>query len=164
MPDLLTHVLIAYAVAGLLVWTTSIPDRYLPVVLVGTVAPDGMKATVLFGSASGTIFGTAYSFWGLHTLGGVVVLAGIGVLTLRTADRRAGFVSLCAGGIGHLVLDLLVIRVDGVAPPYLFPLSGWLPPAGNLYASTDLWTIVAAVVVALPVYAIRRSNVETRQF
>ena len=164
MPDLLTPVLIAYAVAGALTLTTSIPDRYLPVVLVGTVAPDAMKATVLLGSSSGTIVGIPYSFWGLHTLGGVLILGGIGVLTLRTADRRAGLVALCTGGVGHLVLDLFVIRVDGVAPPYLFPLSGWLPPAGNLYASTDLWTIVAAVVVALPVYAIRaRSNVGSRQ-
>lgn len=164
MPDLLTHVLVAYAIAGLVVWGTAVPDRYLPVVLVGTVAPDGMKATVLLGSASGTMFGIPYSFWGLHTLGGVIILGGIGILTLRTADRRAGLVALCAGGAGHLVFDLFVIRVDGVAPPYLFPLSGWLPPAGNLYASTDPWTIAAAVVVALPVYTVRaRSNVGSRR-
>ena len=158
MPDLLTHVLIAYAITAVVIWVTAIPDRYLPVVLVGTVAPDAMKATVLLEIPSGTVFGIPYSFWGLHTLGGVVVLGGIGALTLRSADRRAGFAALLGGGAIHLLLDLLVIRVDGVAPPYLFPLSGWLPPAGNLYASTDLWTIVAAVAIALPVYAIRAGS------
>lgn len=158
MPDLLTHVLIAYAVAGIAAWGTAFPDRYLPVVLVGTVAPDAMKATVLLEITSGTIVGIPYSFWGLHTLGGVVVLGGIGALTLRDADRRAGFGALLGGGAIHLFLDLFVIRVDGVAPPYFFPASGWLPPAGNLYASTDIWTILVALAVALSVWVLRRSG------
>lgn len=161
MPDLLTHVLIAYALAGLVVWSTSVPDRYLPVVLVGTAAPDAMKATVLLEITSGTIVGISYSFWGLHTLGGVVVLGGIGALTLRGTDRRAGFAALLGGGTIHLLLDLFVIRVDGVAPPYLFPVSGWLPPAGNLYASTDTWTIPVALAAALSVWVLRRSGPAT---
>jgi hypothetical protein len=44
MPDLLTHVLIAYVVGAAVVRWTGVSDRYLPVVLVGAVAPDGMKA------------------------------------------------------------------------------------------------------------------------
>ena len=158
MPDLLTHVLAAYAVAAVVVWITAVPDRYLPVALVGAVAPDAMKATVLLGVPSGSAFGIPYSFWGLHTLGGVAVLGGIGALTVRAADRRAAFPALVCGGATHLLLDLFVIRVDGVAPPYLFPVSGWLPPAGNLYASTDAWTVVAALAVAVPVWAARRST------
>lgn len=158
MPDLLTHVLIAYVVGAAVVRWTGVSDRYLPVVLVGAVAPDGMKATVPPEIVAGTAFGLPYSFWGLHTLGGVVVLSGIGAVTLRASDRRPGFRFLLYGGVSHLVLDLFVIRVDGVAPPYLFPVSGWLPPAANLYASTDLWTIPVATALALPVWMVRRRN------
>lgn len=155
MPDLLTHVLIAYALGAVAVWVTPLPDRHLPVVLVGAVAPDVMKATVLLGVTSGTALGIPYSFWGLHTLGGVVVLSGFGATTLCSADRRVGVAALAAGGTSHLLLDVFVIRVDGVAPPYLFPISGWLPPAGNLYASTDVWTVAAAVAVASMAFGAR---------
>lgn len=162
MPDLLTHVLIAYVVGTAAVWWTDSPDRYLPVVLVGAAAPDAMKATVLLKAAAGTAFGISYSFWGLHTLGGVAVLCGIGALTLRASDRRVGFWFLCAGGVSHLLLDLFVVRVDGVASPYLFPVSGWLPPAANLYTSADVWTIPVALALALPVWATRRRRVAGR--
>ncbi|MFA1611194.1 metal-dependent hydrolase [Halobellus rubicundus] len=155
MPDLLTHVLLAYAAAGLLAWRTRFPERYVPVVCVGATMPDAMKAAVVADVASGSAFGVPYSFWGLHTLGGVAVLGGIGALTIRSADRRAALGALVAGGIGHLVLDLFVIRVDGLGPPYLFPLTGWLPPAGNLYASSDLWPVAVALAVAVPVWIAR---------
>lgn len=158
MPDLLTHVLIAYVVGAAVVRWMGASDRYLPAVLVGAVAPDGMKATVPPEIVAGTALGLPYSFWGLHTLGGVVVLSGIGAVTLRASDRRPGFRFLLCGGVSHLVLDLFVIRVDGVAPPYLFPVLGWLPPAVNLYASTDLWTIPVATALALPVWMVRRRN------
>ena len=156
MPDLLTHVLLAYVAGAAAVRWTDIADRHLPVVLVGAAAPDAMKATVLLGLTTGTAFGIPYSFWGLHTLGGVVVLSGLGAMTLTAGERRTGFGLLAYGGLTHLVLDLFVIRVDGVAPPYLFPVSGWLPPAANLYASTDLWTIPVALALALSVWVLRR--------
>lgn len=156
MPDLLTHVLFAYVVGAAAVWWTGRPDRYLPPVLVGAAAPDAMKATVLLDVVAGTAVGVPYSFWGLHTLGGVVVLSGIGAVTLRASDRRAGLAFLLCGGVTHLLLDAFVLRVDGVAPPYLFPVSGWLPPAANLYSSTDLWTIPAALALAVPVWVARR--------
>ena len=156
MPDLLTHVLIAYVVGAAAVWWTDTPDRYLPAVLVGAAAPDAMKATVLLEASTGTAFGVPYSAWGLHTLGGVAVLSAVGALTLRASDRRVGFGVLFCGGLSHLLLDLFVVRVDGVAPPYLFPVSGWLPPAANLYTSTDLWTIPVALVAAVAVWVVRR--------
>ena len=158
MPDLLTHVLLAYVAGAAAVWWTDTPDRYLPVVLVGAVAPDAMKATVLLGVTVGVAAGVPYSFWGLHTLGGVAVLSGIGAVTLAASDRRTGFWFLVYGGVSHLVLDLFVVRVDGIAPPYLFPVSGWLPPAANLYTSTDLWTIPVALALALPVWVMRRRD------
>ncbi|MFC6872864.1 metal-dependent hydrolase [Halobellus marinus] len=156
MPDVLTHVLIAYAVGAVAVRLTALPDRHLPVVMVGAVMPDVMKATVLLDVSVGSVSGVPYSFWAVHTLGGVVVLGGLGALTVRGSDRRVAFLSLLAGGVSHLFLDLFVIRVDGLAPPYLFPFVGWLPPAGNLYASTDVWPAGVAIAVALLVWIGRR--------
>jgi len=155
MPDLLTHVLVAYAVAGSLALKTSFPDRFVPVVCVGATVPDAMKAAVLADVAIGSAFGVPYSFWGVHTLGGVIALGGLGALTIRRTDRWPALAALVSGGVGHLLLDLFVIRVDGVGPPYLFPLTAWLPPAGNLYASSDVWPAAVALVLAVPVWVVR---------
>ncbi|MFB6176290.1 MAG: hypothetical protein ABEI99_03940 [Halobaculum sp.] len=148
MADLLTHVLVAYAVGTLLARRDWLPRRHVSVLLVGAVAPDAMKATVVLGVHRGTIAGIPYSTWGYHTLGGVVLIAGLGALTIRATDRWLAFRALLGGGVSHLLLDLLVIRADGVAPPYLYPLSGWLPPAGNLYLSSDLWPPLVALCLA----------------
>ncbi|ERH04687.1 MAG: hypothetical protein J07HR59_01824 [Halorubrum sp. J07HR59] len=71
-----------------------------------------------------------------------------------------GFVALTIGGVSHLILDLLVIRVDGDAPPYLFPITDWLPPAGNLYASSDIWPTLIALTTALLVWGIRSGHLK----
>mgnify|MGYP000147401763 CR=1 FL=1 len=156
MPDLLTHVLLAYVAGAFVVARTSLPDRYLPVVAVGAVMPDVMKAAVLLEVVWGSAAGIPYSFWGVHTLGGVVVLGGLGAMTIRRSDRRAAFVALAFGGVGHLFLDLFVIRVDGLGAPYLFPVTAWLPPAGNIYASSDVWPAAVAIAIAIPVWIARR--------
>jgi membrane-bound metal-dependent hydrolase YbcI (DUF457 family) len=163
MPDLLTHALAAYALGAAVTRFGRTPDRYVPVAMVGAVAPDAMKLSVLLGRSIGTLAGVPYSTWGVHTLGGVLVLAGLGALTIRPGDRVAAGVALVAGGASHLLLDAFVIRVDGVAPPYLFPLSGWLPPAANLYASTDVWPAVVALSVAVPVWLLRRRRGSRRE-
>ncbi|WP_299334374.1 metal-dependent hydrolase [Haloplanus sp.] len=156
MPDLLTHALVAYILAAVVAQSDRIQDRYVSVAMVGAVAPDAMKLSVLLNHSVGHIAGIPYSTWGVHTLGGVLVLAGLGALTIRVGDRFVAGAALAAGGASHLFLDAFVIRVDGVAPPYLFPFSGWLPPAANLYASTDVWPAAVALSVAVPVWLCRR--------
>lgn len=156
MPDLLTHVLVAYVLAAAVAASGRLDDRYVPVVMVGSVAPDGMKLSAVLGYAVGTVAGIPYSTWGIHTLGGVVVLAALGALTIQRRERLPAVVALAVGGVSHLFLDAFVIRADGLAPPYLFPLSGWLPPAANLYASTDPWPAAVALAVAVPVWVLRR--------
>jgi hypothetical protein len=163
MADLLTHVLVAYAASTLAARRGWLPRRHVSVVLVGAVAPDAMKATVVPGVHRGTVAGIPYSTWGLHTLGGIVLTAGLGALVIRGADRWLASRALLAGGVSHLLLDLLVIRADGVAPPYLYPLSGWLPPAGNVYLSSDLWPPLLALCLAGVVAAYDRRADEFRQ-
>ncbi len=161
MSDLLVHALVAYVGTVAVVETTETPDRLVPIAMVGAVAPDLLRFTVPLGVARGTVAGVPYSTWGLHTLGGVVVLAGLGALAVGERDRRAAFGALVAGGCSHLSLDLLVVRVDGEAPPYLYPLSDWLSPAGNLYTSADLWLLAVVIAVAVPVWAWRRRRAGT---
>jgi membrane-bound metal-dependent hydrolase YbcI (DUF457 family) len=159
MPDLLTHALVGYLLGVAAVRADRLPDRYVPVLMVGAVVPDGMKSFVVAGVDVGVLFGVPYSAWGIHTLGGVAVLAGLGALTIHRPNRRLGYVALLAGSVSHLLLDTFVIRVDGVAPPYLFPLTGWLPPSGNLYASSDVWPAVVVLAFAVPVWLVRRRDV-----
>lgn len=161
MTDLLTHVLVAYVLGVAVVETTGAGDRLVPVAMVGAVVPDLLRFTVPLGVARGAVAGVPYSTWGVHTLGGVVVLAGLGALTVRRSDRRAAFGALVGGGVGHLLLDVLVVRVDGEGPPYLFPVTDWLPPAGNVYTSADLWPLAVAVAVAVPVWLWRRREART---
>jgi hypothetical protein len=156
MPDLLTHALVAYVLAAVVAQSGRVQDRYVSVAMVGAIAPDAMKLSVLLNRSIGHIAGVPYSTWGVHTLGGVLVLAGLGALTIRVGDRFVAGAALVAGGASHLLLDAFVIRVDGVASPYLFPFSGWLPPAANLYASTDAWPAAVALSVAVPVWLCRR--------
>ncbi len=156
MTDLLTHVLVAYAGAAVVAETTGTPDRLVPAAMVGAVLPDLLRVTVPLSVAQGEVAGVPYSTWGIHTLGGVVVLAGLGAMTVRAPDRRPTFGTLVAGGGSHLLLDLLVVRVDGNGSPYLFPLTDWLPPAGNVYTSADLWPLAVAGAVAVPVWLYRR--------
>jgi hypothetical protein len=161
MAESLTHVLIGYIIGSVGVWSGRLPNRFIPVIMVGSVVPDIMKASLfLFAEYRGTITGIPYSAWGIHTLGGAVILAGIGALTIWRRDRQLSFVALTIGSVSHLILDLLVIRVDGNAPPYLFPITEWLPPAGNLYASSDIWPTVVAVIAALTVWGIRSGHLK----
>jgi membrane-bound metal-dependent hydrolase YbcI (DUF457 family) len=155
MPDLLAHVLAAYVLGAVVVALTDLPDRHLPVAMVGAAMPDAMKATVLLDITAGTVAGVPYSFWGIHTIGGIAVLAGVGTLTVRSSDRRIALALLLGGGASHLLLDLFVIRADGLAPPYLFPFSGWPPPTATVYASTDLWPTALAAIAALSVLSLR---------
>jgi hypothetical protein len=92
---------------------------------------------------------------GTGLIGGTVFAVG-GVRYRRQAHRVAPVLALVLGGVSHLFLDLFVIRVDRFGPPYLFPLTAWLPPAGNLYASTDVWPAAVAIALAVPVWIARR--------
>jgi hypothetical protein len=148
MADLLTHVLVVWAVGVLAARRDWLPRSHVSLATLGAVAPDAMKVTVVLGVHWGTVAGIPYSTWGYHTLGGVLVVAGLGALTIRAEDRRTAFVALVGGGVSHLLLDLLVVRADATAPPYLFPVSTWLPPAGNVYLSSDRWPALVALGLA----------------
>lgn len=153
VPDLLTHVLLAYVGATALSWRAAWFDRALvPVAMVGGVLPDVAKAYLLVPDGTvAALIGLPFTWNGLHRLGGAVALAGLGCLLVHRRSRRRVFGVLLAGALLHLGLDGLITRANGLAPPYLYPLTWWQPPAGGLYLSSDPWPAAASVVLALAV-------------
>lgn len=153
MVDLLAHALFAYAVfAVLAARSAGLGPRHVPVAVVGGVLPDLSKAHLLVGSGRvGATLGVPFSWLALHRVGAVLVLGALGALAFERAERRAAFGALLGGGLVHLALDALVVRADGLAPPYLYPFTWWRLPSGDLYLSSELWPTLAALVLAAAV-------------
>jgi hypothetical protein len=146
--DLLTHVLVAYALAALAARRTDRLDaRHVPLATVGAVVPDAAKLHLLLGDTT-TLFGTELSWYALQTVGGIATLVGLCALAVERAERRAAALALTGGAAVHLVLDLGVTRVDGRAPPYLYPLTWWEVPSPGLYLSADPWPSLVALALA----------------
>ena len=158
MPDLLTHVLLAYVAAMGVAWVAPwFPRRLVPVGMVGAVLPDLVKVSLLVPNVvMESTLGVPFSWYPLHRLGGVLVLAGLGALLFDRTYRRPAFGTLLAGASTHLFLDSLIRRANGLTPPYLYPFSWWQPPSGDLYLSSDPWPAVVAVVAAAAVFAYDR--------
>lgn len=157
MPDLLTHVLLAYAGASALhLATDRVPARVVPVAMVGAAFPDVTKLYLLVPPERvGAWLGVPLSYWGWHTLGGVLVATVGGAMLFPAADRRRVALALFGGGVTHLVLDSLIVRADGLAPQYLYPFTWWEPPAGMLYLSSDVWPSLVALALAATAFAAR---------
>lgn len=144
--DLLAHVLVGYALAATLAHAGVVPERYVPVAMVGSVLPDLSKVEMVVPeSAVEAALGVPVSFLVFHRLGGALVLAGVGAALFARGHRLLAFGTLVGAAGVHLVLDGLIRRADGLAPPYLYPFTWYQPPAGGLYVSSDVWpTLVAA--------------------
>jgi hypothetical protein len=146
MTDLLTHVLVVYIVATVAVRRLDwFRRRYVGIAMVGTVIPDASKGLLLTGPEF-VLFDTTLSWYALQTVGGATVFAIAGVLLFDAEERLFVLVTLSFGIVVHLILDLLVIRTDGTAPSYFYPLTWWRPPSGNVYLSSDIWPSLVAIV------------------
>lgn len=162
MTDLLTHVLAVYVLGSLLSWRIGIPERYVPVAMVGAVLPDLSKVHLVVSAERVTaLLGMPFSWLPIHRLGGTALLVVGAALWFERDERRPALGALAAGAGSHYALDLLLKRADGAAPAYLYPLSWWRPPAGDLLLSSDLWPAIPAVVLAAAArYAGRRGRPE----
>ncbi|QCS42035.1 metal-dependent hydrolase [Natrinema versiforme] len=156
MADLLSHVLLAYAGCTIASWYRPIPDRWIAVVMVGAVLPDLNRITLLV--ANGTLeaaLGTPFDFGALSTLGGGIVLAGIGAMVVADRHRRA-FAALLAGVLSHLVIDGVKAYADGAAGAWLYPFTWARHPTPSLYVSSDPAVLAVAVSVAVIAFALDR--------
>lgn len=154
MPDLLTHVLIVYVMLTVAFWLTDLFERNLiPVAMAGAGIPDFSKLYLLVSAdVVESVMGLPFSWLALHRLGPTIAIAGIFAICFRRGIRTRVFGFLLFGVGSHFVLDLGVKRASGAAPPYLYPLSWWHPPAANLYLSSDLWPVFVTAGVAILVW------------
>jgi hypothetical protein len=156
MPDLLTHVLVGYVFATLLSirvrWLT---PEYVTVVMLGAIVPDLTKAKMVVASRPIELWsGLPFDWFGIHTLGGVLLAAAIGSL-LTTQHRRRIFVLVLASSISHLFLDGLLVQPSGFFSALLFPFTTYLPPTPELFLSSDRWPAFVTAVLALIVWFYR---------
>lgn len=154
MPDVLTHVLVGYAVGVLLAARFDRLDPpHVTAVMFGALSPDLAKASLVVpsGAVEATL-GVPFSWFGLHLLGGTIVVALLAALLVAPGRRRLVFGLVLAGAATHHGLDLLLLNASGYAYPVLWPLSEYSPPAGMLYRSSDRWPALVAGTAALAVW------------
>lgn len=159
MTDLLTHVLIVYVVlapAARARFTDGLPiaPGHVSLGMIGAVIPDLSKIHYVIDiEFASRLVGVPLSPLPFHRLGGIVAVIAIGTLLFDRTERRTACGVMLFGAGTHLVLDAFVKRADGLTPPYLYPLSWWQAPAGDLYLSSDVWPSGVALTLAVGVWA-----------
>lgn len=164
MPDMLTQVLVGYALGTALAWRYDwMRPAHVTAVMAGVLVPDLNRMELLVDSyAVETALGVPFDWGAFHTLGGVTVAILLGAL-LAVRGQRRRLVPLFAVGAGsHLALDAFLYSPSGRGYDVLWPLTQYHPPSPGLYMSTDPWTAAVALVVAAAVYVEdqRRRGVE----
>jgi len=158
MADLLTHVLTAYVLAALL---SLRDDRITPAMttaaMVGGLVPDLNRIELLVpASAVESAVGVPFGWDAFGTVGGVVVVLGLGTLAVPPRLRRRTAALLALGATSHFCLDYLLFFPSGYSHPYLWPLTAAGLPGPGLYLSSDRWPAIVAVVCAGLVWAANR--------
>ena len=163
MAELLTHVLVAYAVLAVVGWRVDwLTSRWIALGTAGALLPDlNQLGRLLSGPTIERMLGVPFAYGALHTVGGIVLLAGL--VALFFAQRRRAFAVLVAGGLSHLLLDALKMHADGRAGTWLYPLTWWRHPAPDLYVSADPRVLAAALVGATAVLAVGRYHTARRE-
>lgn len=158
MPDLLAHVLLAYAVGLVLSrrygWLS---PAYVTVVMAGAMIPDLSKAALVVpGVRVEALLGVPFDWFALHTAGGVLLSILVGVTLVAPAERRRVFLLLALGAATHLFADALLLNPSGRSYPVLWPLTRYNPSTPGLYLSTEPGPTVVAGVAALVAWGLTR--------
>jgi len=161
VPDLLTHVFVGYTLATVLrVRFDWLSPAYVTVCMAGALLPDTAKLYLVVPDAAvATLSGMPFSWYVLHTLGGVAVGVSVGGVLARRADRLrvAGLLSLGAGS--HLAADGLLLTASGHSKPMLWPVARVGLPTPGLYLSTEPMPLLVAGVAAVAVsLSVRRAR------
>ncbi|WP_265110680.1 metal-dependent hydrolase [Halosolutus halophilus] len=160
MPDLLTHVLVGYVLGTLLaVSDERLGPESVPLVMLGALSPDFVKLKLVLPSETvQAVLGIPFSWTPLHTLGGSVLVVGLGALLVAPDHRRQTIALFALGAASHHALDVLLLTVTGYSYAVLWPLSGYHFPAPNLYLSSDRWPALVAGLAAALVWALARQR------
>lgn len=164
MADLLTHVLVAYALGTVASWRLEwLSKRWIAVAMVGAVLPDLNRIGLFVTDPTiEGVLGVPFALDALQTLGGLLVLAGIGTLAFDRYRGRA-YGLLLAGGLSHLLLDAVKRYADGQAGTWLFPVTWYRHPTPNLYVSSDPAVLLVAISIAFAIWVIDRRWVDDHE-
>lgn len=164
MPDLLTHVLVPYALVTLLgLRYDSLGPPFAAAAMVGGAIPDlnrlalvlpahrveALSARVLDVLPDVPLLpGRLPIDWdAIHTLPGSLTVAAIVALLVPARYRRRTFACLALGVTVHHGLDVLLVSTSGRAYDVFWPLLSYSPPTPGLYSSRD--PELAALAIAL---------------
>ncbi|WP_049911510.1 metal-dependent hydrolase [Natrinema limicola] len=161
MADLLTHVLLAYAGCTVASWYRPIPAHWIAAAMIGSILPDLNRVTLIVSNGTlETLLGIPFDLDALSTLGGAIILAGIGSMVVANQHRRM-FAALFAGALSHLFIDGVKAYADGAAGMWLYPVSWARHPTPSLYVSSDPAVLTAAVLITVTVVTIDRYAIQT---
>lgn len=151
MPDLLTHVLFAYATLTILSLRWSWLDgEHVTIGMVGALIPDLSKAYLLIDEESiEVLLGLPFEWYGIHTVGGVATIAALVALWCEREVMGRVLAAGVIGGLTHLLLDSFIKEPTGYSYAALWPLTYHRIPSAGLYISTDIWPIIVAGAIAL---------------
>lgn len=157
MADLLSHVLVAYAVLTVSSWRVGwLTRRWVVVGMGGAAIPDLVKIGMLVNDAVvQAVVGVPFSWEQLGWLWGLLLVGGAVALLFPFGLRRWAVGALLLGGGTSLIVDGMRVYADGHAEFWLYPL-WWRPPTPNLYVSGDWRVLVVAMAVALVVFRMDR--------
>ena len=158
MPDLLAHALLAYAFFTALSWRVGwLTGPYITAGMAGAFVPDVMKVRLLLSSPTIEAFtGVAFSWDGIHTLGGATVCVLVGGVLVARRERRRVLWLLALGAVSHLLADALLTTPTGRSYALLWPVTAYRPPTPGLYLSTRPGPTVVAAGLAVVVYVLDR--------
>jgi len=157
MPDLLTHVLVGYILGTLLTLNSETGRQLTTVVMLGAILPDLTKIKLVIPDALvEATLGIPFSWYALHTLGGVLITTTVGALFVEESRRRQVFALLFGGALSHLFLDSLLIKPSGYASVVWWPFLTTALPTPGLYLSSDRWPAILTGLLALGLYLWKR--------
>lgn len=156
--DVLTHVLAGYVIGTLLSFRYEwMGPEHVTLVMIGALAPDFVKIELLVSDwLVASTLGVPFSWSPLHTLGGSVLVICLGTLVLAPRYRKRALILFAIGVGSHHVLDVLLLTPTGSSYAVFWPLTGYRPPSGGLYLSSDRWPAVLAGLLAAAVWAVDR--------
>ena len=173
MADWITHIAVAYALFTVASWRLDwLDSRWIVVGIVGSILPDLNRVRLLVdGDLITAVLGIPFEWGGLHTLGGVLLMAAVGALLFDREDddrwldrdQRRAFGLLLVGALSHIAVDLPQPYADGrlLTNIYFFPFTSWRGPTPGWYVSADRWVAVVAVGIALAVFLADRYRTAT---
>lgn len=164
MTDVLTHVLVGYVVGVALSMRYAwVRPAHVTLVMVGALSPDFVKIGLfLHEDLVAAALGIPFSWEPLHALGGNLIVLLLGALCIPPGQRRRVFSLLAAGAVTHHVLDVALLTVTGYAYAVFWPLTGYHPPSGGLYLSSDRWPALVAGTLAAVAWILRYHWLERR--